>query len=196
MRSNYRKGFSLIELMIVVTIIGILAAIAIPSFNYFISNSKKTDGREKLYEMSQGAIVYFNEFHSYSTNGLNKKNKSYPGCNANNTAFSVCNHSATTAIPKSIKKAPTTDFNKVPWIKLHFSISSPVYYQFVYNAANDTAFSGCARASLDDEDDSLFTISGKSDGTLSPMIESNDATTCTARPTADVGADDDDGGDE
>ena len=60
-----KKGFTLIELMIVVAIIGILAAIAIPNFLKFQAKSKQSEAKTNLGAIYTGQIAYYGEANSY-----------------------------------------------------------------------------------------------------------------------------------
>ena len=62
---NRKKGFTLIELMIVVAIIGILAAIAIPNFLRFQLKSKSSEGKVNLAAIRTAEESYLAEFGRY-----------------------------------------------------------------------------------------------------------------------------------
>jgi prepilin-type N-terminal cleavage/methylation domain-containing protein len=60
-----RKGFTLIELMIVVVIIGILAALAIPRFMQTSGKAKKSEAKTVLKQLYQLERAYFQEHDLY-----------------------------------------------------------------------------------------------------------------------------------
>ena len=58
-------GFTLIEMVIVIAIAAILAAIAIPSYNDYITTSRRADGQIALMDLSTRLERYFNENNTY-----------------------------------------------------------------------------------------------------------------------------------
>ncbi len=61
-------GFSLVELMIVVAIIGIIVAIAYPSYQDQVRKSKRTDGHSTILDVMARQERYFSENNTYTTN--------------------------------------------------------------------------------------------------------------------------------
>lgn len=62
-----KKGFTLIELMIVVAIIGILAAIAIPNFLNYQCKAKQTEAKTSLGNVRMAEEAYYAEYDTYSS---------------------------------------------------------------------------------------------------------------------------------
>lgn len=64
-----RNGFTLIELMIVLAVIGILAAVAMPSYTSYLARGKITDAVAALADYRVKMEQYFQDNRNYGTAG-------------------------------------------------------------------------------------------------------------------------------
>ena len=64
---QYMRGVTLMELMIVVTIIGILAAIAYPNYREFVARAKRTEARAALLKIATNQEKYYLQNNIFTT---------------------------------------------------------------------------------------------------------------------------------
>lgn len=59
------RGFTLVELMVVVAIVAILAAIAMPSYSRYIYRARRADGQALLMHVANAQERYYAAHHRY-----------------------------------------------------------------------------------------------------------------------------------
>jgi type IV pilus assembly protein PilA len=131
------KGFTLIELMIVVAIIGILAAVAIPAFLKYIKKSKTAEAGLNLRKVYDGEVTYYQEEKVNPDGSVIPKQ--FVGC-------------VLTPSGQPIMDKRTGDWNLEGWKAIKFGSDSPVQFGYVVYAENtgtESVFTAEAYGDLD-----------------------------------------------
>jgi type IV pilus assembly protein PilA len=146
MLRRIRKGFTLIELMIVVAIIGILAAVAIPAFMKYIRRSKTTEALMNVRKLYDSSVSYFETEHANVSGQILARQFPSTQTMTPSPVGVCCSNSGQKCAPATYSASWAT----LTWQALNFSVDDPFYYSYQYDSAGtDTGAAFTATASGD-----------------------------------------------
>lgn len=124
---KHGSGFTLIELMIVVAIVGILSAVAIPSFIKYIRKSKTVEAHEALDKIKVGARSYWIT-EQWSSGGTILPKQFPNGVTAVPNGGPCCKRCVNAS----------TQWDDNGWDTLNFAMTDPHYFQYTFSSGGAT----------------------------------------------------------
>src|SRR5437588_8963306 len=137
-----QQGFTLIELMIVVAIIGILAAVAIPAFMDYIKRSKSSEASLNLNKIGKNLKREYGDVSAFPTvaNGAELPAPAgiTTGC-CGGVGGSLATGGAGTTVNNKCTGDPAAFQGDAGWKSLEFSVDEASQYRYSYVATNATS---------------------------------------------------------
>lgn len=143
MNGKKTNGFTLIEMMITVAIIGVLAAVAVPAYLKNIKKSKTTEATLHIKKIQEGALSYYHEENVKSGSAVPIA-RQFPDTAAVPTAPALEACCPNKCAPNAALWADPT------WQALKFSVDDPHYYSYSYTHDAVSVASGATAQALAD----------------------------------------------
>lgn len=131
MRVKRASGFTMIELMVVVAIIGILAAVAIPAFMKNARKAKTSEAIVHIRKIYGASRVYIIEEH-HLQNGTVLPQQ-FPDSQAATPVASCCGS------PGAKCPGNPSDWDIETWRALQFSLDDPHYFRYEYESTGSAS---------------------------------------------------------
>jgi type IV pilus assembly protein PilA len=167
-------GFTLIELMIVVAIIGILAAVAIPAFLDYMKKSKTTEAGEQLNAIGKKQKTIYGDIGSFTqgTSAVLPAGGGGPGniCCGGKGGTDVA---PGTVVNNKCTAQPDKFAADAVWgtAGMNFSVGEESAYQYAYVSTAATAFTATATGDTDcNSVNAVFTLNGTLDAAGNPSV--------------------------
>jgi type IV pilus assembly protein PilA len=128
-RSKREAGFTLVELMIVVAIIGVLAAIAIPAFSRYVKKARTTEAPGHLQRMWAGSVAYYETDHVLLGSSTPAA-RQFPDSDVVGEPGAACG-----CMPSGRCPGNWAGWNAGTWAALDFSLPDPHHYRPLYASA-------------------------------------------------------------
>jgi prepilin-type N-terminal cleavage/methylation domain-containing protein len=160
--SALHRGFTIVEIMLVLSLLGVLAAVAIPAFVSHARRARTSEAVDRLAYLYQSSALYFTGEHRSSPYGSGVAPHAFPPPSVPTPA----------AVPAAARVTdPPGTWQTPTWQALGFAITDAHYYSYAYDSLGTNAQAAFTARALGDLDGNGVFSTFERAGAVTPQFE-------------------------